>query len=166
MFKMKFSLLFSLFVITLSQLQSVSARPKSWREGPIVDPGVFVITQIKECRNRMGYCILGTSCSVDSDFVKDDMGGHCNRLSEAFSPRATFVCCKQNPALFENDLEADILDLNLSHNTSVSATGKLIIWPEVANQISLCLQRRREMRRKSILRTKTRRIQDQALSQP
>ena len=90
-----------------------------------MDPGVFVITQIKECRNRMGYCILGTSCSVDSDFVKDDMGGHCNRLSEAFSPRATFVCCKQNPALFENDLEAVILEQNLSHNTST--TGKVII---------------------------------------
>merc|ERR1712001_807495 len=115
--------------------------PKSWREGPIVDPGVFVITQIKECRNRMGYCILGTSCSVDSNFVRDDMGGHCNRLSEAFSPRATFVCCKQNPALFENDLEAVILEQNLSHNTSTTA------------------------KRRPILRIKTRRTPDQALSQ-
>merc|ERR1712193_374393 len=112
---MKFACL--LLVCLVSVIQS---RPKSWREGPIVDPGVFVITQIKECRNRMGYCILGTSCSVDSDFVKDDMGGHCNRLSEASSPRATFVCCKQNPALFENDLEAVILEQNLSHNTSVT----------------------------------------------
>ena len=143
MLRIKFSLIVSLVVLTVSQLQSVTARPKSWREGPIVDPGVFVITQIKECRNRMGYCILGTSCSVDSDFVKDDMGGHCNRLSEAFSPRATFVCCKQNPALFENDLEAVILEQNLSHNTSATTTGKkVIIWPEAANQIFLSLQRR------------------------
>jgi hypothetical protein len=26
-----------------------AARPKSWREGPTVDPGVFVITHIR-CR--------------------------------------------------------------------------------------------------------------------
>ena len=137
--KMNFPLLLvSLVFVSVTQFDSVTCRPKSWREGPIVDPGVFVITQIKECRNRMGYCILGTSCSVDSDFVKDDMGGHCNRLSEAFSPRATFVCCKQNPALFENDLEAVILEQNLSHNTSTSTTGKVIAWPESANQIFLC----------------------------
>ena len=75
-----------------------------------MDPGVFVITQIKECRNRMGYCILGSSCDVDSDFVKDDLGGHCERLSEAFNPRATFVCCRQNPANFEaGDIEDAIL---------------------------------------------------------
>ena len=126
MLDMKLSVL--LFcAVTLSQFSPVTSRPKSWREGPIVDPGVFVITQIKECRNRMGYCILGTSCSVDTDFVKDDLGGHCNRLSDAFSPRATFVCCKQNPALFEEgeDLEAIILEQNLSHNTSQSTTGKI-----------------------------------------
>ena len=107
------------------------ARPKSWREGPIVDPGVFVITQIKECRNRMGYCILGTSCNVDTDFVPDDLGGHCNRLSEAFSPKATFVCCKQNPELFEEDpsdnLEAIILEHNVNHPTAAaSPAGKKI----------------------------------------
>ena len=119
--KMNFPLLLvSLVLVSVTQFDSVTCRPKSWREGPIVDPGVFVITQIKECRNRMGYCILGTSCNVDTDFVKDDLGGHCNSLSDAFSPRASFVCCKQNPALFEpeENLEAIILEQNLSHNTS------------------------------------------------
>ena len=78
----------------------------------------------------MGYCILGTSCNVDTDFVPDDLGGHCNRLSEAFSPKATFVCCKQNPELFEEDpsdnLEAIILEHNVNHPTAAaSPAGKM-----------------------------------------
>jgi len=107
-----------LIFVIVTQIWLVELRPKSWREGPIVDPGVFVITQIKECRNRMGYCILGISCNVDSDFVKDDLGGHCDRLSEAFNPKASFVCCKQNPANFEGDnLEAVILEHSVAHET-------------------------------------------------
>lgn len=106
---------------------TVHSRPKSWREGPIVDPGVFVITQIKECRNRMGYCILGLSCNVDTDFVPDDLGGHCNQLSEAFNPKANFVCCKQNPDLFQDDksdeLEAVILEHNVNHPTASESTS-------------------------------------------
>ena len=61
--------------------------------------GVFVITHISSCRNGAGYCILGFSCEVDKDFVKDDLGGHCTGLGEAFNPRASFVCCRENPAL-------------------------------------------------------------------
>lgn len=44
--------------------------------------GVFVITHIRTCRNGAGYCILGFSCEVDKDFIKDDLGGHCNGLGE------------------------------------------------------------------------------------
>ena len=118
---------------------TVHSRPKSWREGPIVDPGVFVITQIKECRNRMGYCILGLSCNVDTDFVPDDLGGHCNQLSEAFNPKANFVCCKQNPDLFQDDksdeLEAVILEHNINHPTASESTsgtfGKLIFFLKI-----------------------------------
>ena len=118
-----------LFAIVISvTLVSVDSRPKSWREGPIVDPGVFVITQIKECRNRMGYCILGMSCNVDTDFVPDDLGGHCNQLSEAFNPKAAFVCCKQNPDLFTDDksdeLEAVILEHNINHPTAAEPTAE------------------------------------------
>ena len=36
-----------LVVLVVAGLAGVLGRPKSWREGPIVDPGVFVITQIK-----------------------------------------------------------------------------------------------------------------------
>jgi len=112
-------------LIIATQTWLADLRPKSWREGPIVDPGVFIITQIKECRNRMGYCILGSSCSVDSDFVADDLGGHCDRLSEAFNPKASFVCCKQNPANFEEgdeNLEAVILEANVGHESALAST--------------------------------------------
>ena len=34
-------------LVVVAGLAGVLGRPKSWREGPIVDPGVFVITQIK-----------------------------------------------------------------------------------------------------------------------
>jgi len=116
--------IFALVIVT--QMWLVEMRPKSWREGPIVDPGVFVITQIKECRNRMGYCILGNSCDVDSDFVKDDLGGHCDSLSKAFSPKASFVCCRQNPANFEvDDLEAVILEHNIGHKTATQESPKI-----------------------------------------
>ena len=75
----------------------------------------------------MGYCILGLSCSVDSDFVPDDLGGHCDRLSEAFNPKASFVCCKQNPALFEDEpednLEAVILEHNINHPTAAASNA-------------------------------------------
>ena len=36
-----------LLLLLVAGLAGVLGRPKSWREGPIVDPGVFVITQIK-----------------------------------------------------------------------------------------------------------------------
>ena len=75
----------------------------------------------------MGYCILGMSCNVDTDFVPDDLGGHCNQLSEAFNPKANFVCCKQNPDLFEDDksdeLEAVILEHNINHPTAAESTA-------------------------------------------
>ena len=128
-----------LFVFISVTLVNVDSRPKSWREGPIVDPGVFVITQIKECRNRMGYCILGMSCNVDTDFVPDDLGGHCNQLSEAFNPKANFVCCKQNPDLFEDDksdeLEAVILEHNINHPTAVESTSTGIF----ISQLYICI---------------------------
>lgn len=66
--------------------------------------GVFVITHIDTCRKGAGYCILGYSCSVDNDFVNDDLNGHCNGLDAAFNPKANFVCCRENPETFSNDL--------------------------------------------------------------
>ena len=60
-----------------------------------------MITHIDSCRNGAGYCILGYSCEVDKDFTKDDLGGHCKGLSKAFNPRASFVCCRENPKTSE-----------------------------------------------------------------
>ena len=34
---------------------------------------------------------------MDKDFIKDDLGGHCRGLSKAFNPKASFVCCRENP---------------------------------------------------------------------
>ena len=42
---------------------------------------------------------MGFSCEVDKDFIKDDLGGHCNGLGAAFNPKASFVCCRENPEL-------------------------------------------------------------------
>jgi len=96
-------------------------------EGPTVDPGVFVITHIRSCRNGAGYCILGIDCTVDTDFVKDDSGGDCNSLGTAFSPQAKFVCCKVNPANFEapatQNLDAVVLEQNsVAPSTTTTTT--------------------------------------------
>jgi len=111
-----------IFIILTLIVSLSESRPKSWREGPIVDPGVFVITHIRDCRNGSGYCILGTNCSVDKDFIPDDLGGHCRGLASGFSPQASFVCCRQNPANFEDSevdkLEAIIIEHNIDHTTS------------------------------------------------
>lgn len=56
--------------------------------------GVFVITGVKTCRDGYGYCILGTDCTVDKEFINDDLEGHCDGLKKAFTPRAFFVCCQ------------------------------------------------------------------------
>lgn len=110
----------SLFIIWV---RLAEVRSRSWRDGPEVDPGVFVITLIKDCRNGAGYCILGNNCSVDVDFIPDDLGGHCRGLAAGFSPQASFVCCRQNPANIKDNenekLEAIILENNIiGHESS------------------------------------------------
>jgi len=113
-----------LCLIVVSTTSLVAAR--RWREGPQVDPGVFVITHIRSCRNGAGYCILGIKCSVDTDFVDDDSGGDCNSLSAAFNPKATFVCCRENPENFDTTeqdaLNAIILEEFTGQNTTTTTT--------------------------------------------
>merc|ERR1719510_1352157 len=91
------SILWKSLVTLVLMHESLSTR--KFNPGPSVDPGVFVITHISSCRNGAGYCILGFSCEVDKDFIKDDLGGHCNGLGAAFNPKASFVCCRENPDL-------------------------------------------------------------------
>ena len=81
-------------------------------------PGVFVITHIRTCRNGAGYCILGFSCEVDKDFIKDDLGGHCNGLGAAFNPKASFVCCRENPDFHSPPVTLPSFDLFTSRSTS------------------------------------------------
>ena len=89
-----------------------------------------MITHISSCRNGAGYCILGFSCEVDKDFVQDDLGGHCKGLGEAFNPRASFVCCRENPALHPpkdippvKDQEDDNEDIVIESHTIVTETS-------------------------------------------
>ena len=81
-----------------------------------------MITHIDSCRNGAGYCILGYSCEVDKDFTKDDLGGHCRGLSKAFNPRASFVCCRENPKTNEANKGPTtlqhIIDAGYSENQS------------------------------------------------
>ena len=81
-------------------------------------PGVFVITHIRTCRNGAGYCILGFSCEVDKDFIKDDLGGHCNGLGAAFNPKASFICCRENPAFHSPPVTLPSFDLLTSSSTT------------------------------------------------
>uniref|UniRef100_A0A146KJT6 Anionic trypsin-2 n=1 Tax=Lygus hesperus TaxID=30085 RepID=A0A146KJT6_LYGHE len=67
---------------------------------PTVDPGLFVISGVKTCGNSTGYCLLGTDCTLDQDFVADK-GGHCGGLKNAFTPTANFVCCSDKKKLNE-----------------------------------------------------------------
>lgn len=63
---------------------------------PIIDPGLFVIQGVRTCGNQSGYCMLGSNCTTDTDFL-EDADGHCRGLRSAFSPPADFICCKFNP---------------------------------------------------------------------
>ena len=107
--------------------------------GVISFSGVFVITHVDTCRGGAGYCILGFTCEIDKDFVADDLGGHCDGLVAAFNPKANFVCCKQNPDLFEDDrsdeLEAVILEHNINHPTAVESTSAGIFF----RQLYICI---------------------------
>ena len=103
-----------------------------------------MITHISSCRNGAGYCILGFSCEVDKDFVKDDLGGHCTGLGEAFNPRASFVCCRENPALHppkerpiqdqEDDDKQEIVIENSNLVTETSVVTEMVT--EVVTEVA------------------------------
>ena len=114
---------------------------RSWYQTNVAQiSGVFVITHIDSCRNGAGYCILGYSCEVDKDFTKDDLGGHCRGLSKAFNPRASFVCCRENPKTNEANKGPTtlqhIIDAGYSENQSNIKTRlenkKYIMYKNIA----------------------------------
>lgn len=57
--------------------------------------GLFVISDVKTCGNSTGYCLLGNDCTTDDDFLPDPTG-NCDGLKGAFTPSASFACCKFN----------------------------------------------------------------------
>ncbi|XP_024085536.1 serine protease hepsin-like isoform X2 [Cimex lectularius] len=79
---------------------------------PLVDPGLFVISGVKTCGNGEGYCLLGTDCSLDKDFM-EDRTGHCGGLRGAFTPSAHFICCSDSKK--GNEVEGNII-----HTTNFS----------------------------------------------
>lgn len=61
----------------------------------ILFKGLFVISGVKTCGDNSGYCLLGSDCTTDDDFLPDP-SGNCDGLKRAFTPSAPFVCCKFN----------------------------------------------------------------------
>lgn len=54
-----------------------------------------MISGVKTCGNNSGYCLLGSDCTTDDDFLPDP-SGNCDGLKRAFTPSASFTCCKFN----------------------------------------------------------------------
>ncbi|XP_066994775.2 uncharacterized protein [Anabrus simplex] len=80
---------------------------------PIVDPGLFVIMGVQTCRDGKGYCLLGQDCSLDNDFMSDDLGGHCDGLRSAFTPSAPFVCCRFSGDATTTEMSPTTTDVSL-----------------------------------------------------
>ncbi|XP_050421340.1 uncharacterized protein LOC126833825 [Adelges cooleyi] len=81
-------------LVLLKMMCLVTSLPASMSM-PLVDPGLFVISGVKTCGNNSGYCLLGPDCTTDDDFLPDSTG-HCEGLKRAFTPSASFSCCKFN----------------------------------------------------------------------
>lgn len=61
----------------------------------ILFSGLFVISGVTTCGDTLGYCLLGSDCTMDDDLLADS-SGNCDGLKRAFTPSAPFVCCKFN----------------------------------------------------------------------
>lgn len=80
-----------------------------------------MISGVKTCGNSSGYCLLGSDCTTDDDFLPDPSGS-CEGLKRAFTPSAPFVCCKFNKRFPHTEIP--ILNFNLKNDTSTE-TNKL-----------------------------------------
>lgn len=68
--------------------------------------GLFVISGVKTCGDSAGYCLLGTDCTLDDDFLPDSTG-NCDGLKRAFTPSAPFACCKFNKRSMQTGTHRD-----------------------------------------------------------
>jgi len=73
-----------------------------------------VISGVKTCGDSSGYCLLGSDCTTDDDFLPDP-SGNCEGLKRAFTPSAPFVCCKFNRKPLQTD--APITDIKKVNST-------------------------------------------------
>jgi len=127
---------------------------RSLKEGPEVDSGVFVITHIQSCRQGTGYCVLGSDCTVDSDFIKDDSGGNCTNLGNSFNPNATFVCCMVDPVSFSASYPDDTLAVILDNSVTPSTTTTTTTTTTPRTSISLVTEVVTELVTKTEIYTK------------
>lgn len=74
-----------------------------------------MISGVKACGNSSGYCLLGSDCTTDDDFLPDP-SGNCEGLKRAFTPSAPFVCCKFNKRLLQT--EKPIINFSIKNDTS------------------------------------------------
>lgn len=82
----------------------------------ILIKGLFVISGVKTCGDTFGYCLLGSDCTTDDDFLPDPLG-NCDGLKRAFTPSAPFICCKFNKISPPGTSRTDIdLKKNTSHD--------------------------------------------------
>ncbi|VVC28284.1 Peptidase S1, PA clan,Serine proteases, trypsin domain [Cinara cedri] len=89
---------------------------------PLVDPGLFVISGVKTCGDNSGYCLLGSDCTADDDFLPDPLG-NCDGLKRAFTPSAPFVCCKFNKKPIPSGIP--IKDSDIKKFTSANTNDEL-----------------------------------------
>ncbi|KAL5234652.1 hypothetical protein ACI65C_002062 [Semiaphis heraclei] len=89
---------------------------------PLVDPGLFVISGVKTCGNTLGYCLLGSDCTMDDDFLPDSTG-NCDGLKRAFTPSAPFTCCKFNQRIPQS--RTPLIEPNIKKATNTVAKDKL-----------------------------------------
>ncbi|CAH1710354.1 unnamed protein product [Aphis gossypii] len=107
-----------LFLITIICI--VTSLPASMNM-PLVDPGLFVISGVKTCGNTLGYCLLGSDCTMDDDFLPDPTG-NCDGLKRAFTPSAPFACCKFNQRSKQSG--TPIVDTNTKKTTNTVTKNK------------------------------------------
>lgn len=81
----------------------------------ILFKGLFVISGVKTCGDSTGYCLLGSDCTTDDDFLPDPFG-NCDGLKRAFTPSAPFVCCKFSRKSLQT--RAPIIDSDIKKVTS------------------------------------------------
>ncbi|KAK9509012.1 hypothetical protein O3M35_006427 [Rhynocoris fuscipes] len=103
------------------------------KQTPMVDPGLFVISGVTTCGGGSGYCLLGSDCSLDQDFIEDTTG-HCKGLKGAFTPSAHFVCCRDSK--LENEIEPNTNE-QLKPNVTLASNDSDTSYEQSTNSAAI-----------------------------